>query len=185
LLAINIYCIYYYHQNPSGFATIVWLYWFQSVLIGLFNFADMITLRNPETDFTDDAGKKTSKGCISFFFLFHYQFFHIGYAIFILIMIKGKVDRMFLLIGVAGFLFNLILQFIQHKRKEKEYSVNISTMMFLPYLRIVPMHLMILGPAFFHWGQSDIFLILKTVADCLMFVIASPYGKLAKQPSSL
>jgi hypothetical protein len=145
----------------------------------------MLTVRNPESDFTDDSGKKMSKGCISFFFLFHYQFFHIGYAIFILVMIKGRVDKMFLLLGVAAFTLNLIIQFIQHKIKEKEYFVSISTMMFLPYLRIVPMHLMILGPAFFHWNQADIFLILKTVADCLMFIVASPYRKLAKEAPSV
>jgi hypothetical protein len=185
LLAINIYCIIYYHQNPAGFASIVWLYWFQSVLIGLFNFADMITVRNSSNDIFDQSGKKTSKGCISLFFLVHYNGFHFGYAIFILVMIKGKIDTMFLLLGIVAFALNQIVQFIQHKRKEKQYSVNLSTMMFLPYLRIVPMHLMILGPAFFHWQASDIFLVLKTIADCLMFMIASPYGKLAKQPASL
>jgi hypothetical protein len=186
LLAINIYCIIYYHQNPSGFASIVWLYWFQSVLIGVFNFADMITVRNPDNDIIDsNTGKKTSKGCASFFFLVHYQGFHFGYAIFILTMIRGKVDGLFLLLGIAAFAVNQIVQFVRHKRDEKQRSVSLSTMMFLPYLRIVPMHLMILGPVFLHWQASDIFLILKTVADCLMFMIASPYGNLAKQPASL
>ena len=190
LLAINIYCIIYYHQNPSGFATIVWLYWFQSVLIGIFNFADMITLKNydmGDMKMNNEPVPNTAKGkgCVSFFFLCHFQFFHFVYAIFLLTQLKGHVDSRFVMLGVAAFSFNLILQFIQHKRMQRDHSVSIGKMMFLPYLRIVPMHLMILGPAFFNWHASDIFLILKTLADCLMFLIASPYGKLAKQPTSV
>lgn len=183
LVAINIYCIIYYHNNPSEFATIVWLYWFQSVLIGIFNFFDMLTVSHPDLA-TDQTGKPVSKGCMSFFFLVHYNGFHFVYAIFILAMIRGHVDFLFLLIGVAAFGFNLIMQFIQHKRMQKTMIADMRTMMFLPYLRIVPMHLMILGPAFLHWGQSDIFLVLKTIADVLMYIIATPYRKIQTEPTS-
>ena len=69
------------------------------------------------------------------------------------------------------------MQFIQHKRFQKDHEVDISKMFFLPYLRIVPMHLMILGPAFLGWEPSTIFLVLKTVADLIMYLITVPHEK--------
>jgi len=42
----------------------------------------------------------------------------------------------------------------------------------LPYVRIVPMHLMILAPAFFGMSPSAVFLILKTLADIIFFFLS-------------
>ena len=179
LLVINIWCIIYYLQNQSAFNTVLWLYWFQSVLIGLFNFMDMLTIPSPP----EGSGQTTeyffnSKGCSAFFFLFHYQMFHLGYAIFILA--SGKpIDKQFLLIGISSFTVNLLLQFIQNKRKQRSTTVNLSTMFFLPYLRIVPMHLMILAPVFLHIQPSTVFLVLKTIADLVMYLIISRQPPLA------
>ena len=179
LLAINIWCIIYYLQNQSAFNTVLWLYWFQSVLIGLFNFMDMLTIPSPP----EGSGQTTeyffnSKGCSAFFFLFHYQMFHLAYAIFILASGKS-IDKQFLLIGISIFTVNLLLQFIQNKRKQRNTTVNISTMFFLPYLRIVPMHLMILAPVFLHIQPSLVFLVLKTIADVVMYLIISRRPPLA------
>ena len=95
LIAANLFCLYYYSVNPDGFKTIVWVYWIQSVFIGLFNFIDLLTVKNPDPkSFSiNDApidGSFKAKGCASLFFLFHYQFFHLAYGIFILIKVKGK-----------------------------------------------------------------------------------------------
>lgn len=48
---------------------------------------------------------------------------------------------------------------------------NIGALFFLPYLRIIPMHMMILLPAFFGWKPSLLFLGLKTGADLLSYFI--------------
>ena len=186
LLAINIYCIWYYQHNPGEFNTIVFLYWGQSVLIGLFNFVDILTIKNiipgsMELNSSPVTNTSKAKGCAASFFAVHYVFFHLAYGMFLLFYTKIKIDFNFVLIGLAAFSLNLILEFIRHKQWQSANAVNLGRMFFLPYLRIVPMHLMILGPAFFHVSPSIIFLVLKTIADVSMYLIASPYKDLPRQ----
>lgn len=178
LIAINAWCIGYYQNNPDEFNTLVFLYWGQSVLIGFFNFADLLTLKNiipGSMKFNDSPVENTSrsKGCAAGFFAFHYGAFHLAYGIFILIYTKLKVDFNFILLALAAFSLSLIIEFIRHKQWQRNNAVNLGTMFFLPYLRIVPMHLMIMGPAFLNWEASTIFLVLKTVADVVMYLVTS------------
>jgi hypothetical protein len=182
LIAINAYCIWYYQNTPNEFNTLVFLYWGQSVLIGLFNFVDLLTVRNVIKESFEINGRPVdnsfkAKGCTALFFLFHYGFFHLVYFVFIAIDSKLKVDLHFILIGLVAFSLNLILQFIRHKQCEATHPVNVGTIFMLPYLRIIPMHLMILGPVFLHWKASTIFLVLKTLADVIMYLITSPIHK--------
>lgn len=50
---------------------------------------------------------------------------------------------------------------------------NIGKMFILPYLRVIPMHLTILLPAFPGVSAITIFLILKTLVDVLFYLIAN------------
>ncbi len=175
LLAGNLYCIWYYENHPGDFATIVWIYWFQSVTIGFFNFIDLLTVKNYSSGDLKLNGEPVTdrnKGCTAWFFLFHYGGFHLAYAVFLLVKFSIlSVDRMIFLIAVAAFFTESILNFRQQKQVERTTTVNIGTMFFLPYLRIIPMHLMILGPAFLGWKPSLIFLVLKMGADILSFLL--------------
>jgi hypothetical protein len=58
------------------------------------------------------------------------------------------------------------------KQREKVAKIDLGVLFFLPYLRIVPMHLMILIPTFFGITPSILFLVLKTIADALFYVVA-------------
>lgn len=175
LLAGNLYCIWYFQNHPDGFATIVWIYWFQSIIIGLFNFLFLLTVKNYDAaNFTMNGKPVTAgnKGCAAWFFLFHYGFFHFVYAIFLLVGLGVKsIDSKLLLIGVAAFFLESILSFIRQKQMESRVVMPIGTLFFLPYLRIFPMHLMILLPEIFGWQPSILFLGLKMVADLLSFLL--------------
>jgi hypothetical protein len=78
---------------------------------------------------------------------------------------------MALLNGIASFFLESTIQFIRQKKLERILKFDIGKMFALPYLRIIPMHLVILLPAFFRWEPSIIFLILKMVADILSFFL--------------
>jgi hypothetical protein len=173
LLAGNMYCIWYYQNHPAAFSTIVWIYWFQSITIGLFNFIDLFTIKNFDGDIKlNDQPGAGSKGCTAWFFLVHYGFFHLGYAIFLSVQIGVEsVNGAVLLVGVASFFLEAIMSFIRQKQLERTITFNIGTLFFLPYLRIVPMHLMILLPAFLGWKPSIVFLGLKMAADILSFLL--------------
>src|SRR5512141_96428 len=85
LLSANIFCLWYYSAHQDGFATIVWIYWFQSVIVGLFNFLDLLTIKKFSAagfKLNDQPVTGQNKGCAAWFFLVHYGFFHFGYMIF-------------------------------------------------------------------------------------------------------
>jgi hypothetical protein len=183
LIAFNGYCIIYYSQNADSFFDIVWLYWGQSVLIGLFNFIDLLTIRQPAAGSFSMNDKQIEKwgntGCSAFFFLLHYQFFHLVYFLFLFGDSEGKWDMKFILIGLAAVSAELLVNFIRNKIRQRTEAVNVGKMFFLPYLRIVPMHLMILLPTFLGIEASVVFLLLKTIADLAMYLITSKSGAVA------
>jgi Family of unknown function (DUF6498) len=174
LLAANFYCLYYY-ENKDDFETVVWIYWLQSITIGFFTFLELLTIKNYDTaDFTmnDQPVTSKNKGCSAWFFLVHYGIFHFVYGIFLLVKhTEGLTHPMILLIGFAGFLMEGIIGFRKRKEIEPSIKVSIGTIFFLPYLRVVPMHLMILGPAFLGWQPGTIFLVLKILADIISYIV--------------
>ncbi len=117
----------------------------------------------------NEAG--AGKGCVSLFFLFHYQFFHLAYAIFIAIKVKGNINGSFLLLSVGAILLELILGFIRNKQLQKTIKINYGQLFMMPYLRIIPMHLMILLPAFLGIKNSIVFLVFKLIADVGMYLL--------------
>jgi hypothetical protein len=176
LLLMNGYLIYYYQQQPGEFNTIVWIYWAQSVLIGLFNFLELMSVKNPdETSMTLNSQpvSKSSMGCAAWFFLFHYGFFHFVYAIFLLVGKSSGVNGKLLLITAGIFVTESTIQLIRRRSVLHAGKVNVGKMFFTPYLRIIPMHLMILVPSFLGITASVLFLVLKTAADAGMYLLTT------------
>jgi Family of unknown function (DUF6498) len=176
LVLMNSYLIYYYLQNPGEFNTIVWIYWMQSILIGFFNFIDLMTVKNPDETsmkMNDEPVTKSNMGCAAWFFLFHFGFFHLVYAIFLLVgNLKGTNGKIVLI--TAGILFaESTIQLLRRKRAPNTVKVNVGKMFMTPYIRIVPMHLMILAPAMLGISGSILFLILKTFADIGMYLLTT------------
>jgi hypothetical protein len=181
LLFVNIFLIYSYEQNPKIFTTLIWLYWSQSVLFGLFNFLDMLT-PGKKTISELNRGlslKENDKGLAKYAawgFLFHFGFFHFGYYLSLARMEKTGsfgwgLYRMFLIF----FLVSQIINFIYHKMQDRKRPASISKQFFTPYLRILPMHLCILLPVLFNWSNLTVFLILKMITDVLMYIITTSY----------
>lgn len=180
LLAVNVYLVYQYELNPAIFTTLIWLYWSQSVLYGTFNFLDMLTTGKVDRRSLVDVDAKTSDRTIStgyaWFFLMHYGFFHLVYFIFISTMTKlADFDWQFFYRYLGIFAAFQLFSFIQHKIQNRKQPADIGKMMALPYLRIVPMHLCILIPAFLHVASLTIFLVCKVICDMLSYVVANSF----------
>jgi Family of unknown function (DUF6498) len=176
LLLMNGYLIYYYQQQPGEFNTIVWIYWMQSVLIGVFNFFELLSVENPDEtslSINKQPVSKSNMGCAGWFFLFHYGFFHFVYAIFLLVGKSQGVNGKLLLITAGIFVAESILQFIRRRNTLQAEKVNVGKLFFTPYLRIIPMHLMILVPSFLGITASVLFLVLKTFADAGMYLLVT------------
>ena len=186
LMAFNIILILEYRDDPNYYTTIVWIFWIQSVIIGIFNFFDMLTLHNATENFTLSnkvSSTGESKGCLSFFFLVHYGGFHLGYLIFLSISFKfSAIDFSVLKIAFLSLLASTLIQFVQNKTVYRKVPRSITKMFFIPYLRIVPMHLTILLPKFLDWQPGMTFLILKAVFDLIGHLATTPYYWKDKTP---
>jgi hypothetical protein len=124
--------------------------------------------------------KRSSAGFgLPFFFAFHYGFFHFVYFFFLITMIvdlPGSVDYNVTKYLLYALIANTVFSSISDVRKDAEYPVAPTLVMFQPYLRIVPMHLLII---FGFNSESDLswafllFIGLKTVADAVLHIMVN------------
>lgn len=168
---------------------VLWIYWFQSVIIGIFNFIRMITLKNFSTEGFRQGNKQvlpTKATAISsgVFFLFHYGFFHLIYAVFLGSFSSSSNsdnnthDVKFILVSAGIFLVSYLIEFLNSKKEDSNELPNIGLIMFAPYARIIPMHLTIILGGFIGAAgsifSSDtnlavivLFISLKTIVDLI------------------
>lgn len=181
LLIINVAIIVYYLNYSTGFKTLVWIYWAQSVLIGFFTFLQLATIKTEPDKNISPADDLKGRGCLSGFFAVHYGFFHLGYFIFIFTItdMQETFDWRLFEFSVGAFALDQLWNFIRYKQWEQTHRPNGGVIFFLPYARIVPMHLTILLPKFIGFiPQMGLFLVLKMFADLIMHVVSEHvYGK--------
>ena len=76
--------------------------------------------------------------------------------------------------AVLAFAVNHYFSHVQNRELDRRGKPNIGTMLFLPYARILPMHLLIVMGATVG-GDSRatlaFFIVLKTLADAVMHVV--------------
>ena len=178
LLFSNILFGVFFLQSGGGVAVLMWTYWSQSVIIGFFNFLRILTQRNFSTKGLSSNGRpvphtEKAKRGVAFFFLFHYGFFHFIYFVFLMSNTTAFDQLKFILIGALIFFTNHGFSFFYNISKEKNMERNIGSMLFYPYVRIIPMHVMIVFGLFLLDGAFSVFmfLVLKITADCAMHIL--------------
>lgn len=182
LLGINVALVVYYLHYHTGLKTLLWIYWCQSALIGLFNFLALVTMESvqPGSITINDQPVKSAgqaRGCLGGFFALHYGIFHFVYLIFLFTITdpNERLDFGLFEASVGAFFLDQLWNFIQLKRWGRTHATNAGVMFFLPYARILPMHLTILLPKFLGLGAMAVFLPLKVFADMLMFVLTAKF----------
>ncbi len=184
LLLSNILTIVFAIIENWSLLTIMWIYLFQSIIIGFFNFLRMLSLKEFSTNNLKINNElveptKTTKYKTAFFFLVHYGFFHLVYAIFLIALsIKRNIETgnisiqpsIPILISTGIFFMNHLFSYVYNYKKDSAKKKNIGALMFFPYARIIPMHLIIVFGLFIIQTKGALlfFLILKTIADVIM-----------------
>lgn len=161
---------------PPG--TVMWVYWSQSVIIGGFNVLRILTLKEFSTSGVLVGGKPVvptppTKYYAAGFFTVHYGGFHGVYALFLLLQFPTPSAEWPSLLGACGiFLANHGFSFLHNLRRQDRYHLpNLGTIMFFPYVRIIPMHLTILFGHLFGSSVLVLFMSLKLAADVAMHAI--------------
>jgi hypothetical protein len=130
---------------------------------------------------TPQSAKSTA-----FFFLIHYGGFHFIYFFFIIMLLlsiggdRRPFDSEIFLLSIFSYFISSIFALRYHIEADKEDKPNIGTLMFIPYLRVVPMHIfIILGMGLFMSKKEilgmdvlEFFIILKTISDVLMHILS-------------
>jgi len=152
-------------------ATIIWIYWYQNIIIGIFTVCKALTLQNFSTKGVtiNDQPVLATKGTkikLAGFFTIHYGFFHLCYALVLTSILKEKAAINYIIPAIFLFFANHLFSFIYNEKTDREREINIGTVLFLPYYRIIPMHLLIIIGAILPGRLLLIlFLLLKTAAD--------------------
>ncbi|MBM4444915.1 MAG: hypothetical protein FJ020_06405 [Chloroflexi bacterium] len=160
---------------------VMWIYWAQSVIIGIFNWGRIMDLKKFSTenfrigDKPAEATPQTQRE-VARFFLVHYGFFHLVYLIFLLVLMTPEAGTPFLGMGLCtlAFLIGHGFSYRHNRERDRERTPNIGCIMFLPYGRIIPMHFTIILGGFVgaeSGGSLLLFLGLKTVADAVMHMV--------------
>ena len=157
-------------------------YWVQSVVIGWYSGRRILALERFTTEgtqgFTGDSDKQIKWNTVKFFAM-HYGLFHFVYLFFMFIGVKtGKMpggmqvpeitrtDAVWVAAIALIFVLTHRTSFRRNLEHDRKGCPNIGTLMFLPYARVVPMHLtFILGLSMGYTGAVLFFGILKTLAD--------------------
>ncbi|MCK4414677.1 MAG: hypothetical protein KAY32_14175 [Candidatus Eisenbacteria sp.] len=169
---------------------LMWIYWAQSVIIGAFNVARILSLDEfVTTGMTiNDRSVKPTRAVqrqTAIFFAIHYGFFHLIYLLFIG-SLAGPPPSDALTIGVCIVLFlaNHSYSFRRNRDEDRRKKPNIGTIMFSPYARIVPMHLTIIFASAFiqHPAALVFFVLLKTAADLVMHAVKHRPEKTSNLP---
>jgi hypothetical protein len=151
------------------------VYWVQSVIIGISYFFRILGLERFSTaNFRINDRKvdptPATKRQTALFFLVHFGGFHLAYVFFIATETPGGLTPDLGLVTCAvAFAVNHYFSFRYHREMDRSGTPNIGTLMFTPYLRVVPMHLTIVFGAV-ALGTTGVLLFggLKMVADVLM-----------------
>ncbi|MGH8119685.1 MAG: DUF6498-containing protein [Gammaproteobacteria bacterium] len=180
LVAANVLSLVIAFSQDWSTLSLMTLYWGQSVIIGIANVFRILALDRFSTEnFTINkrpveptTGTKIQ---VAGFFAVHYGFFHMVYMVFLIAGAEtdiGLFDPWFLMC-LGAFALNHYWSYRYNRDLDRQGTPNIGTLMFTPYLRIVPMHLTIIfGGMTLNTGKSLLlFGVFKTLADAGMHLV--------------
>lgn len=197
LLIINVTTIYFAVREQWSIHQLMWIYWFQSIIIGIFHFIRIISLKHFSTEGVriNDMPVEPTRATqlyIAFFFALHYGIFHFAYLLFLIFpTIEGAVidvpragvasvvSMTAIAIATASFFANHLFSFLYNRAEDKQKTYNIGTLMFFPYARVFPMHFVILIGSYAVQNTNTLvlFLILRMAADLIMHGAHHGMGK--------
>lgn len=168
------------HQHWC-YPEMLWIYWSQSMVIGLFAAIRAGLLRRFTTRaLTTDGGfarpTRSEKVGAVIFFTFIYGTFHLIYLLFLfgIALDLSRQDVPGMLACVGLFTVNHFFSFIQKRKLDQSDTPSIDGILGFAFLRILPMHLtLIIGLMFRNRATGFLvtFLLLKTALDVLMHCI--------------
>jgi len=123
--------------------SILFFYWLESVVVGLYNVAKMAMIRTVQGGVAIGPRHRIS-GII--FFAIHYSAFMAGHGLFIFVLFEPQnVEPAMIIVAALSLVVSHGISFVANFIGKKEYSrTTLSEQMIAPYKRVVVMHLSII-----------------------------------------
>ncbi len=140
-----------WNRWPASY--VLWPFWIQSVAIGVLQAHRMFSLKRFSTEGLKANGQpvpqtEAGKRSTTWFFVAHYGGFHFFYFIFLAAAKPVPASELvWVLSGGAAFLFGALREQPNVLARDARGRPNLGALMFMPYLRVVPMHFSILATA--------------------------------------
>lgn len=180
LIGTNVLVIVIALNEGWDLGYMLWVYWFQSVAIGIVTVIRILSLKDYSTEGYKVNGSPVdptvgTKISSAIFFMVHYGFFHFIYMMFLANDIPiststSAIDIRILYATTTLFFANHLFSFF-YNRSDDSVQQNIGTVMMYPYARILPMHLAIIIGSGLGSAATLLFLLLKTGSDAAMHII--------------
>jgi len=179
--------------SGEGLVMLMFPYWIQSVVIGYYNVRRIQKLERFSTEGLKINGQSVeptpgTRRQTWVFFTVHYGLFHFVYLMFLGAFSAGVLSdpgsdastrgavsgisqwsSIWIAVTAIGFLVSHGQSHREHVEADLAGTPNIGTLMFVPYIRIIPMHLtIILGAVLGNGLGMVLFGALKTAADVAM-----------------
>ncbi|HET7843084.1 MAG TPA: DUF6498-containing protein [Xanthomonadales bacterium] len=184
ILVANGVTAYFAAQQAWPVQMLLWTFWIQSVVIGVFSYIRIMSLRRFRTDgvtWNDKPLEPTeaTKHSIAGFFAMHYGLFHVVGLVFLVVLgHQGKLGRglnsnELMTVWGLGALFALTHALSRRVNFETDlrHEQNIGALMFLPYARILPMQVPVIVATYPGLGPLWLFMALKTIADVVAHIV--------------
>lgn len=195
LIAANLIIIAFTLIYKWDMFTVMWVYWTQSLIIGLFWVIRILTHRNLYwTGLSNGPASPVYMRTLfrfpaALFFIFHYGWFHLLYSFFLRMHFAGEsrpVPVKMIAFSACLFFAEELVSFLRRPPQQKIAGATFKKFMIFPYARIIPMHFTIIAAFIIELLRETgvirdfseryrmslllLFLILKTMADVSMYV---------------
>lgn len=159
-----------------SFANIIFLYWFENVVIGIFIVFKMILVRNFAVTENLDQSSSLPISVIKYFligfFILHFGVFTLAHGVFLSVIFSGKITfHSSLLVAIFMMFISHGISFVHNYIRPKNYlKASSLLLMFSPYPRIIVVHLTVIFAGLFIIDDLSIvpliiFTLLKTAVD--------------------
>ena len=193
LLAVNIAVLGIAHWQKWPLLQLMLMYWVQSVAIGLSYVLRILSLDKFTTEGMKILGEpvaptQESRSLLAFVFVFGFGFVHAVYLVFIYAgatmstKVPLRLDLWFW-VCTAAFVLNHLWSYRYNSELDRRGTVDAGALMLTPYIRAVPMHLMMVSGAFVG-GYVLLWGLLKTGADIAMHLVEHAQLQKVKKPSN-